>query len=300
MEMVVGLIGCGRMGKAYGLNLLKAGYELLVYDVDPQALKDLTEQGAEAVAPKELAKKSQYVLIALPRSEIVEELLTGSNGIINDMQKGATVIDMSTTSPETTVKLAEAFSKIGVDFLDAPVSGHPEKAKEGTLTIIVGGEKSVFEAAREPIFQKLGKNIFHAGPSGTGQALKLVNNLMYNINRLAMCEGFVMGVKAGIDPDVMLQVISLSSGASYAMNKNGPALLKHDFESGESSLRLACKTLKLIVDYGHELGSCLMLGNIAKQIYDSVRLKYGMELSPTAAVQFYEEAVQPVNQAKKS
>lgn len=290
MNTVVGLIGCGRMGRAYGINLLKNGFDLLVYDVDPKSVEHLTEQGAQALNdPKDIAKRSQYVLISLPRSEIVEALLIGDNGIISDLQTGSTVIDMSTTSPQVTAHMAAMCSKLGVKFLDAPVSGHPEKAKEGTLTIIVGGEKSAFEAANEIIFTKLGKNIFHAGPSGTGQSLKLVNNLMYNINRLAMCEGFVMGVKAGIDPDVMFQTISLSSGASFAMAKNGPSLLQHDFDSGESSLRLACKTLKLIVDRGHELGSCLLLGNVAKQLYDLARQKYGDELSPTAVVKFYEE-----------
>ena len=229
------------------------------------------------------------MITSLPRSEIVEGTITGGGGILEGIGEGGVVIDMSTTYPTVAVAIAERLKKKHVEFLDAPVSGHPEKARKGTLTIMVGGDEGVFEKVNELIFSKLGKNVFYAGTHGTGQALKLVNNLIYNINRLAMCEGLAMGAAAGIDPSVMTRVISLSTGASYAMDKNAPGILAGEFEGGESSLKLACKTLKLITDYGHDLGACLVLGTLTKQLYDLVGRKFGVEESPASAVRFYEE-----------
>ncbi len=151
-----------------------------------------------------------------------------------------------------------------------------------------GGTKEAFLRAREPIFEKLGKNIFHAGPTGAGQALKLVNNLLYNLNRLAMCEGLVLGAKAGIDPEIMCQAISRSTGGSYVIRSLPPDILEGNFEGRESSLNLACKTLKLITDFADELNVNLLLGNLAKQLYNFMRLQGHGEETPSTVIQFYE------------
>ena len=287
----VGVIGTGRMGNAYALNLLKAGHQVLVYDLDPKAAQNLVAQGAVwSASPAEMAPQAEFVLTSLPKNEIVEETIIGPKGLLPKMNRGSIVIDLSTTLPKTTKTIAEALAGKGIDFLDAPVSGHMVGAKNATLTIMVGGTKEAFLRAREPIFEKLGKNIFHAGATGAGQALKLVNNLLYNLNRLAMCEGLVLGAKAGIDPEIMCQAISLSTGGSYVIRSLPPDILEGNFEGRESSLNLACKTLKLITDFADELNVNLLLGNLAKQLYNFMRLQGHGEETPSTVIQFYESA----------
>ena len=287
----VGVIGTGRMGNAFALNLLKAGHKVYVYDIDPKATENLVARGAAlSPAPSEMASQAEFIITSLPKNEIVEESIIGAKGLLPRLNRGSIVIDMSTTLPRTTQAIAEELTKKGSDFLDAPVSGHMIGAKNATLTIMVGGRKEAFLRAKEPILEKLGKNIFHAGPSGAGQALKLVNNLLYNLNRLAMCEGLVLGTKAGIDPEVMCKAISLSTGGSYVVNSLPPDILKGNFEGRESSLNLACKTLKLITDFADELNVNLLLGNLAKQLYNFTRLQGHGEETPSTVIQFYESS----------
>ena len=287
----VGVIGVGRMGSPFARNLLHAGYRVCVCNRHPGAAADLIAAGAVwSATPAEVAAQSEILITVLPRSEIVEQVLVGPDGALAALRPGAVVIDMSTTLPKTTQAIAAALARKGVDFLDAPVSGHAAGARNATLTIMVGGSKEVFRKVREPIFEKLGKNIFHAGPTGAGQALKLVNNLLYNVNRLAMCEGLVLGVKAGIDPEILCQAISLSTGGSHAMRSLPPEILKGNFAGSESDLNLACKTLKLITDFSDELKVNLLLGNLAKQIYTVMRNQGHGDESPSTVIQFYESA----------
>jgi len=287
----VGVIGTGRMGNPFALNLLKAGHKVRVFDIDPKATQNLVAQGAALCAsPAEMARQAEFILTSLPKNEIVEQTVIGPQGLLPRLERGSVVIDLSTTLPRTTKAIAEVLAQKGVDFLDAPVSGHPVGARNATLTIMVGGAKEAFLRAREPIFEKLGKNIFHAGPTGAGQALKLVNNLLYSLNRLTMCEGLVLGAKAGIDPEVMCRAISLSTGGSYVIRSLPPDILGGNFEGRESSLNLACKTLKLITDFADELDVNLLLGNLAKQIYNFMRLQGHGEETPSTVIQFYESA----------
>jgi 3-hydroxyisobutyrate dehydrogenase-like beta-hydroxyacid dehydrogenase len=285
-----GVIGTGRMGNAFAWNLIKAGHKVYVYDIDPKAVENLVAQGAILSPPSEMASQVEFIITSLPKNEIVEGTVIGPKGLLPRLNRGSIVIDMSTTLPKTTQAIAEELAQKGSDFLDAPVSGHMVGARNATLTIMVGGRKEAFLRAKEPILEKLGKNIFYAGPSGAGQALKLVNNLLYNLNRLAMCEGLVLGAKAGIDPEIMCKAISLSTGGSYVINSLPPDILKGNFEGRESSLNLACKTLKLITDFGDELNVNLLLGNLAKQLYNFMRLQGHGEESPSTVIQFYESS----------
>ncbi len=285
----ISVIGTGRMGNAFAVNLLKAGHEVFVYDVNPDAYANLVEKGAVAVANvQEKVNATPFVVLSLPRSDIVEDTVAGKGGILAKLAPGSVVIDMSTTSPEITRRLAERVAEAGSDFLDAPVSGHLTGAVNATLTVMAGGRREAFQKAREPIFEVLGKNIFYAGPSGAGQSLKLINNLLYNINRLALCEGLVMGKKAGVDLEVMSQAVSFSTGASYANTHLPRDILNRNFEGRESNLTLACKTLKLITDYADALGTPLLLGNVAKQVYDFMKLSGNGHKTPSCVVQFYE------------
>jgi 2-hydroxymethylglutarate dehydrogenase len=287
----IGVIGTGRMGNAFVLNLLKTGHEVHVYDAMPAATQNLVQKGAiRGEKPSDIAAVVDFLITSLPKSQIVEEVIIGHDGAKNRLRTGTVVIDMSTTNPQVTKMIAGELAKTGIDFLDAPVSGHAIGAKNATLTIMVGGKREAFLKCKEPIFEKLGKNIFYAGPSGTGQALKLVNNLLYNLNRLAMCEGLVMGTKAGIDPEVLCQAVLVSTGASYCIKNIPPDIFRGDFAGRESSLNLACKTLKLITDFADELQVPLVMGNVAKQVYNIVKSQGHGEDSPSSAITFYESS----------
>jgi 2-hydroxymethylglutarate dehydrogenase len=289
--MKIGVVGTGRMGNLFSQNLLKAGFQIVVMDVNKAAYQNLIELGAEtAESPMDIAERAELVITSLPKNEIVQEVITGTKGILEGAKTGTILVDMSTTFPLTTKWIGKEASQKGVHFLDAPVSGGPKGAREGTLAIMVGGEKRVFEKIRF-VLEKIGNKIFYVGELGAGQSLKLVNNLIYNLNRLAMAEGLALGAKAGIDPKTMVEAIGVSTGNSFALQYLAQDILKGNFESGESSLRLACKTLKLISEFADELNAPLFLTNLARQIYNMAKTKGLEEESPSSVIKLYEETL---------
>jgi 2-hydroxymethylglutarate dehydrogenase len=290
--MKIGVVGTGRMGNLFSQNLLKAGFELTVMDVNKAAYQNLITMGAEAAeSPAEVGERTELVITSLPKNEIVQEVITGPKGILEGAKPGNILIDMSTTFPLTTQWIGKEASKKGVHFLDAPVSGGPKGAREGTLAIMVGGERKVFEKVRS-VLEKIGNKVFYVGELGAGQSLKLVNNLIYNLNRLAMVEGLALGVKAGIDPKTMVDVIGVSTGNSFALQYLAQDILRGNFEGRESSLKLACKTLKLISEFADELNAPLFLTNLAKQIYHMAKARGLEEESPSSVIKLYEETLE--------
>lgn len=284
----IGVVGTGHMGNPISQNLIKAGFQLIVMDTNKEALQNLIEMGAKAAdSPMDVGKQADFVITSLPKSEIVQQVITGNGGILEGTKAGSVIIDMSTISPLTARLLGEAASKRGVYFLEAPVSGGAKGARQGTLSIMVGGEKKVFEKVVF-IFEKIGKHIFHVGELGAGQSLKLVNNLIYNLNRLAMVEGLVLGTKAGLDPKTIVEVIGVSSGNSFVLQNLTKDILQRNFESRDSSLILACKTLKLITDYAESLDVPIFLTTLARQIYNSAKIKGFGEESPSSVLKLYE------------
>lgn len=289
--MKIGVVGTGRMGNLFSQNLLKAGFELTVMDVNKAAYQNLIAMGAEAAeSPMEVGERTELVITSLPKNEIVQEVITGIKGILEGAKPGNILIDMSTTFPLTTRWIGKEASKKGVNFLDAPVSGGPKGARDGTLAIMVGGERKVYEKVRS-VLEKIGNKVFYVGELGAGQSLKLVNNLIYNLNRLAMVEGLALGVKAGIDPKTMVDVIGVSTGNSFALQYLAQDILRGNFEGRESSLKLACKTLKLISEFADELNAPLFLTNLAKQIYHMAKARGLEEESPSSVIKLYEETL---------
>ncbi len=290
--MKIGIVGTGRMGNLFSQNLIKAGHQMVVMDVNQAAYQNLIELGAQAAhSPAEVGKRTELIITSLPKNEIVQEVIGGKGGILEGAGPGNTLIDMSTTFPSTTQWLGREASKKGVDFLDAPVSGGPKGVREGTLAIMVGGERKVFEKVK-PVLEKIGSRVFHVGALGAGQSLKLVNNMIYNINRLAMAEGLALGVKAGIDPETMVDVIGASTGNSFALQYLAQDILRGTFEARESSLKLACKTLRLISEFADDLNAPLFLMNLTKQIYNMAKAKGFEEESPSSVIKLYEEILE--------
>ena len=221
----IAFIGLGNMGAPMAENLLKAGYALSVYDLSEDATKRLEQAGASvADNPKDAARNAQVIISMLPAGKHVHSVYLGDdgdNGLLAELPKGTLVIDSSTIAAADARLVAEAASKLGIDFLDAPVSGGTGGAIAGTLTFIVGGEDKAFAKA-EPILSVMGKNIFHAGDHGAGQVAKICNNMLLGILMAGTAEAINLGVKNGLDPKVLSDIMLQSSGRNWTLEVYNP------------------------------------------------------------------------------
>ncbi len=262
----VGFIGLGKMGRPMTQQLLKTGFDVTIHNRSRAVVDELAGEGARpASSPREVAQASDFVLTCLPTPASVEEVYLGPSGIAEGGRAGQVWIDHSTVSPATNARCAEAAAAKGAAFLDAPVSGGPGGAQAGTLTIMVGGDAAAFEKAAA-VFQVMGKNIKHCGGQGTGTIVKLVNQLLVGVHTVAAVEGFVMGVKAGADPKVMLDVLGTSFGASAMLNRHVPLILQRKFDPA-TPVSLILKDLGLIHSFGQELGTRLLLTSTSLELF---------------------------------
>ena len=232
MEKKIGFIGLGEMGKWMSLNLLKAGYEVIVSDIIPEAVQFLTDQGAESAnTPSEMAGRVDWLFLSLPNTEIVETVLLGPDGVMTGGKSGLVVIDLSTISYLPTLEINKKLKEKGIIFADAPVSGMEERAKEGNLTIMFGGAATVFEELK-PALDVLGNKIIHMGDVGSGQLTKLINQLLFNISCAGVAEVLPMAAKLGLDPEKVTQVVTTGTGRSFAAEFFVPLALENRFDQG--------------------------------------------------------------------
>jgi len=270
MGLKIGFIGLGIMGKPMSKNLIKAGHELTVYDLVEAPVRELEKEGAKiGGSSKEVAARSDLTITMLPDSPDVEKAALGPNGIFEGIKAGSTYIDMSTISPVTTKKLAEAAKAKGVRILDAPVSGGERGAIEGALTIMVGGAREVFDACL-PIFQAMGKNIVYCGGIGSGQVVKACNQILVAGVLEAASEALVLGAKAGVDPEVVLKVIA-GGYAMRVLDVRGPLILKRDFKPGFKT-KLHYKDLGIALAAGSEYGVPLPVTGLIHQMMGSMKV----------------------------
>jgi len=269
--MKIGFVGLGVMGGKMAMNVLKAGHELTVYDIAKENVKPLTDKGAKAGdSAADVAEKSDIIMVSLPNSQIVEGVILGEDGVLEGAKEGSVIIDFSSITPKVIRKISDIASKKGVDVLDAPVSGGAGGAEKGTLTIMVGGKKDVFEKVK-PYLESVGSSIKHVGDVGAGDTIKAVNNLLLGINMVATAEALVLGKKAGLNEDVMYDIISKSSGSSYALTaKYEKYISKGNFEPG-FMIDLMHKDLQLAVDTAKDLKLPLISGNMSQQIFEAAR-----------------------------
>lgn len=232
MKPRVGFIGLGEMGKWMAINVAKADVLLTVYDIRPNPIKALVEKGAmSADNPAELARQADCVFLSLPNAQAVEEAIFGEDGLIGGLSAGSMLVDLSTIHYLATLRIKEELQTKGVTFIDAPVSGMEARAKEGTLTVMVGGDSKAVEKIR-PILEVIGNNIVYMGKSGNGQLTKLVNQLLYNISVAAMAEILPMAVKLGLDPEAVCRVVTTGTGKTYALDFFTPYILDNNFKPG--------------------------------------------------------------------
>lgn len=244
----IGFIGLGIMGRPMAKNLLRAGYSLTVYNRSKGAVQELVAAGASAAdSPRELAAQADVIITIVTDSPDVAQVLTGEQGVIHGARPGSVVIDMSTISPQVTREVAAQLAARGVAMLDAPVSGGDKGAREGTLSIMVGGDPAVFERCR-PVLEAMGKTIVHVGGTGMGQTVKLCNQIICGLNLLAVAEGLAFAARAGADLDKVLQVVTQGAAGSWALQNLGPKMVAGDYTPGfmvklqQKDLRLALQT----------------------------------------------------------
>ena len=266
----VGFIGLGNMGGPMALNLLKAGVSLVVHDIDAKKLDPLVAEGAAVeITPAAVASATDRTICMVETTEQAEAVIIGEQGIIMRAQAGHIVICMSTIDPFAVRRFERALVERSVAMLDAPVSGGTVRAKSGELSIIVGGASETYVAC-EDLFRAMGKNLFHVGALGHGLAMKLLNNMLGQIQTVAIAEALVYGVKAGLDPRKIYEVIRVSTGSSVQFENRVPRMLKRDFTPG-GTIDISFKDQELETAFAKRLGVPLLLANVSQQVYQMAR-----------------------------
>jgi 3-hydroxyisobutyrate dehydrogenase len=266
----VGFIGLGNMGRPMALNLARRGFPLVVYDIDPTKLAPLREQGAVAAdSPEQVARAPGRSICMVETTQQAELVIAGDRGLVAGAGAGHIVICMSTIDPFAARRLHDRLATRGIVMLDAPVSGGTERAASGELSIIAGGSQDAFDACRD-LFGAMGKNLFHVGKAGQGLAMKLVNNMLVQVNLVAVVEALVLGVKAGLDPQTVYDVVRVSTGTSFAFETKVPRILARDFTPG-GTVDIYFKDQELETGFAKQLGMPLLLANVSQQVYQMAR-----------------------------
>jgi 3-hydroxyisobutyrate dehydrogenase-like beta-hydroxyacid dehydrogenase len=270
--MILGYIGVGDMGGPMARNLLKAGFEVVVYDTQQDHLDSLVDAGAaSASSARDVADKAEVVMICL-------NTIAAAHAVAKDVAAGAAVktyVDMSTTGPSVAKDVRAHFEGTDITMLDAPISGHISQAVDGTLTIIVSGSKAAAEHA-EPAFEAMGENIFYIGDIvGGGQMMKLANNYLNNVQAIATSEAITMGIKFGLDPQIMFDILNVSTGRnSQTLGKLRDAVLSREFTGG-ANMKISHKDISLAVGEAEILNSPALTGVLVRGVFEEALAKGG-------------------------
>ncbi len=284
----VGFIGLGAMGGPMALNLVKAGFKLVVHDIDQTKTAPLRAKGAELAGTAEaVAAEVERTIVIVETTDQAQAVIAGERGIIKSAKPGHIVLCMATIDPFAARTLADQLAAQGIAMLDAPVSGGTGRAQSGDLSVIVGGAADVF-AKCEDLFKVMGSRSFHVGPLGSGLAMKLVNNMLVQVNTVAVAEAMVLGVKAGLDPQMIYDVVRVSTGASAAWELRVPRILAGDFEPG-GTIDISYKDQELETAFAKRLGVPLLLANVTQQVYQMARAKGLNKQDGSAIVKVFEQ-----------
>lgn len=286
--MKIGFIGLGIMGKPMAKNLIKAGYDLVVYDINKEPMEELKAAGAEtANSNVELAKQSDVIITMLPNSPQVEEVVLGEGGVIEGAKPGSVVIDMSSIAPLSSRKIFKELEKKGIDMLDAPVSGGEPKAIDGTLAVMVGGKKEVFDKYYD-IMKAMAASVVYVGESGAGNIAKLCNQIVVAINIAAVSEALILAKKAGVSPELVYQAIRGGLAGSTVMDAKAPMIMDRNFKPG-FRIDLHIKDLNNVLDTSHSVGAPLPLTAQVMEIMQAIKLD-GCGVEDHASIaKFYEK-----------
>jgi len=284
----IGFIGLGIMGKPMAKNLIKAGYQLTVYDIIPDAMQAVVKAGAQAgSSSKDVAAKSEIVITMLPNSPEVKQAVLGPNGVLEGAKPGTILIDMSSIAPLAAKEIGAKAKEKGVVMLDAPVSGGEPKAIEGTLAIMVGGPKDAFEQVKD-ILGVMGASVTRVGEIGSGNTAKLANQIIVALNIAAMSEAMVLATKAGVDPERVFQAIRGGLAGSAVLEAKMPLALKGNFKPG-FRIELHIKDLANALDTAHELGVPVPLSSAIFEIMQALKVDGKAKDDHGGIIQFYEK-----------
>ena len=284
----VGFIGLGVMGSRMAQNILKGGYPLTVYDVDPTAVEVLQNAGANvAQSPQDVGSASDVVVTMLPAPQDVEEVLLGPRGVVNCMSSGGIIVEMSTIDPMTSQRICAELAKRAIGMIDSPVGKTSDHAASGTLTLMLGGDLDLIDKVK-PILACMGSDMYYCGGHGMGHAMKMVNNLLAAAIIVADTEAMAIGVKAGLTVDLMLEVMKTTMAWNAQLGTN---LANRAFKGDDTPgfmVKLACKDVRLALAYAEQLGIDAVVGRVAQTMLDqAVARGYGGR--DTAALMFMRE-----------
>ncbi|HZU76220.1 MAG TPA: NAD(P)-dependent oxidoreductase [Dehalococcoidia bacterium] len=286
--MPTGFIGTGHMGNPMARRLIGAGHQLVVHDLNEAAAANLIELGAQwAGSPREVAERCELIFLSLPGPPEVRQVVLGEDGVLPAARPGTVIFDLSSNAPETVRDLARRASERDVTFLDSPVSGGTVGAERGTLAVMVGGDRAAFEAHRGAL-EAIGGNVFHLGDSGAGAIVKLMNNMLILSFNCLLDEALVVGQKAGIDPETLHSVLSVSSSAPVLSPM--PRLFDRRFDEPTFTLALASKDINLAVQAGTELGVPMPVASAAGQVFQWAKGNGLGGKSPQGVLLQYERA----------
>jgi len=284
----IGFIGLGIMGKPMSKNLLKAGYQLVVYDIVKAAVEELVSVGAQSArTPKEVAGQTEIIVTMLPNSPHVRQVVLGDKGIIEGAKAGTVVIDMSSIAPLVSREVAAKLAEKGVEMLDAPVSGGEPKAIDGTLSVMVGGKQAVFEKCF-PIMKAMAGSVVLTGDIGAGNVTKLANQIIVALNIAAMSEALVLAAKAGVSPDLVYQAIRGGLAGSTVLDAKAPLVMDRKFDPG-FRINLHIKDLQNVLDTSHEVGVPLPLTAAVMEMMQALKVDGKGDNDHGGLIQYYEK-----------
>lgn len=284
----IGFVGLGIMGKPMAKNLLKAGYDLTVFDINQEAVNEVVAAGGVAAkTAKDVAAQSEAVITMLPNSPHVKTAVLGENGVLEGAKPGLILIDMSSIAPLAAQEVAAAVAKKGVEMLDAPVSGGEPKAIDGSLSIMVGGKQDIFDRCVE-LLSKMGKSVVRCGDIGAGNTTKLANQIIVALNIAALSEALVLATKAGVDPELVFNAIRGGLAGSTVMEAKAPMILAGNFKPG-FKIDLHIKDLANAIETGHEVGVPLPLTSSVMEILQALKVDGKGQNDHSGIAMYYEK-----------
>ena len=284
----IGFIGLGIMGKPMSKNLLKAGYELVVLDRNQSAVDEIVALGAKSAAtPKEVAQQVEAIITMLPNSPHVKEVVLGENGVIEGAKEGLVVIDMSSIAPLVSREIYEALKEKGVKMIDAPVSGGEPKAIDGTMSVMVGGDKEVFDACYD-VMDAMAGSVVYTGEIGARNITKLANQTIVALNIAAMSEAYILATKAGVDPELVYQAIRGGLAGSTVLDAKSNMVMDRNFKPG-FRIDLHIKDLGNVLDTAHGVGAPLPLTAAVMEMMQAIKLDGCGTEDHSSLVKYYEK-----------
>ena len=294
----ISVIGLGLMGTPIATLLMKAGYQVTGFDIIKKQMSNLIPLGLRAVrSPKEATQGADLIMLSLPKWDAVVQVVEGKDGIMKSVRQGQIVMDTGTSPPWESKAMGEKLAKKGVEWMDVPISGSSAQARVGNMVFMVGGKRTMYEKVK-PVLDQIGKKTVYAGKNGLGASMKLAVNLTLYLNQAAAIEGLVLGMKAGLDPDVLFDVMTSGAASSNLLMARGKDMLNGNF-SPKGPTGIANKDMALILETAKKLGVVLPVGGLYQQFMLKALYNGWGLLDATVVMKIYQQLAEGVGEKKK-